>query len=217
MTKIALTLAMLLGSTALANATLVAAFSQNPSATPTVTATDNGTTTDITVSSASTAITSGEVPLGNAFFSLTAASVDAATTLLSAVIQHYNGSFCFTTAAGCGGTNLLSGTFTDAAFGALGGPGLAVNVNNPPDTLVLTSSVLPPSDLVPPSTFGLTFANLIPGLSIDGSTIAAFTADFSGTVSASSPVAEPASLAILGIGLLGLAFVTRRKNYGDVA
>jgi hypothetical protein len=212
MRKLALILALLLGSTALANATLVASFSQNPSLTPTVTATDNGVVTDITVTDASTAITAGNgAILGNAFFSLNAASFDAATTVLTAVIQHYNGSFCFTSLAGCGGTNFLSGTFTDAAFGALGGPGLSVNVNNPPDTLVLTSSVIPASQLNAPSTFGLSFANLAPNLFIDGTTIGAFTADFSGTVSA-TPIAEPASFAVLGVGLLGLTFLKRRSN-----
>lgn len=206
---------VLLASTAMsANAALIASFSQNPSVTPTVTATDDATTTTITVNSASASITSGAgAILGNALFSLSATSIDAAVTLATAVIQHYSGSFCFTSAAGCGGTNFLSGTFSDAAFGGLGGPGLNVNVNNPPDTLVLTSSVLNASQLVAPSTFGLTFANLTPNLAIDGTTIAAFTADFAGTVSAGAiPASEPGGLALMGVGLLGLTFVARRRG-----
>lgn len=208
--------AILLASTCVAaNATLIASFSQNPSVTPTVTATDNGTTTHIGITNASTSITSGAGGiLGNAIFDFNATSIDPATTLLTAVIQHYSGSFCFTSAAGCGGTNFLSGTFSDAAFGGLGGPGLVVNVNNPPDTLALTSSVLPASQLVAPSTFGLTFANVTPNLSIDGTTIAAFTADFSGTVSAGAvPASEPASLALMGVGLLGMTFIAKRRRY----
>lgn len=198
-----------------AHAALIASFSQNPSLTPTVTATDNGTTTNIQVNSQSTSITAGNgAILGSAFFSLNATSIDAATTILTAVIQHYAGTFCFSSAASCGGTNLLSGTFSDAAFGGLGGPGLNVNVNNPPDTLSLVSDVIPASELLAPNTFGLTFANLDPLLHINGTTIAAFTADYSGTVSSSAAVttAEPATIAILGMGVLGLAGVARRRT-----
>ena len=94
--------------------------------------------------------------------------------------------FALRSLTGCGGTNFLSGTFSDAAFGGTGGPGLDVNVNNPPDVLTLTSSVIPADQLAAPNTFGLTFANLFPLLHIDGTTIAAFTADFSGTASSSA-------------------------------
>lgn len=149
-------------------------------------------------------------PLSGVNFQLMATSVDAAATLASAVIQHYSGSFCISTGAGCTGTDLLSGTFSDAAFGALGGPGLVVNVNNPPDTLNLHSDVIAASELVAPSSFGLTFTNLQPSLAIAGTTIAPFTASFSGDVSASA-VPEPMPLAVLGVGLLGLTLVRRRS------
>jgi hypothetical protein len=199
-----------------ANAALIASFAQNPSATPTTIATDNGTTTNIDITNISTAVTAGEI-IGNSDFSFHATSVSPATSLATLVVQLFTGSFCFTSGDNCTGTNFLSGNFSDAAFGALGGPGLGVNVNNPPDTLVLTSSVLTASDLAAPSTFGLTFANLTPVLAIDGSTIAAFTADFSGTVSSSAvATSEPAPLAILGIGLLGLGMVTYRKRDNQI-
>ena len=196
-----------------ANSALIASFSQNPSLTPTVVATDDGTVTNINITDASTTISSGASGiLGTSLLSLSATSIDAATTLLTAVIQHYSGTFCFTSTAGCGGTNFLSGTFTDAAFGGLGGPGLNINVNNPPDTLTLTSDVVPADQLGAPNTFGLTFANLSPLLHIDGTTIAAFTADYSGTVSSSAiATPEPLSLAVLGIGLFGLGMVRNRK------
>ena len=205
----------LLGFSMSANAALIASFSQNPSVNPTVTATDNGTVTNINITNASTTISSGASGiLGTSLFSFSATSIDPAGTLGSAVIQHYSGNFCFTSSAGCTGTNFLSGTFSDAAFGALGGPGLVVNVNNPPDTLTLTSSVVPAADLAPPNTFGLTFANLAPVLALDGTTIAAFTADFSGTVSSNTVEAyEPGSLALMGVGLIGLTFIAGKKKY----
>jgi hypothetical protein len=205
--------AMLIGIAAHANAALIASFSQNPSDTPTVIATDDGTTTNITVTNASTSITAGNgAILGTSLFSLNATSVDPATTILTAVIQHYAGTFCFTSLNGCTGVNYLSGTFSDAAFGGLGGPGLNVNVNNPPDVLVLSSDLIPADQLAAPNTFGLTFANLSPLLHINGTTIAAFTADYSGTVSSSAAVPEPMSIAILGMGMLGIGLVKRRAT-----
>lgn len=199
-----------------ANAALIASFSQNPSLIPTVNATDNGTTTNITVQDASTNVSTGSFT-GNVLFDLNATSIDAATTVSGAVIQHYSGNFCFSSTAGCSGTNYLSGNFTDAAFGGVNGPGLVLNVNNPPDTLTLTSDVLTNDQLQPPSTFGLTFADLTPTLHIDGSTIAAFTADFAGEVSSSTVTntPEPASLFVLGASLLGLGCVRLRKQKRD--
>lgn len=202
----------LIGFVSSANATLIATFGQT-SLTNTVVATDNGTTTHIVVDDAIAAVTtflSG--PIGNVQFSLDATSTDAAATFAGAVVQHYNGSFCFTSAIDCGGTNYLSGVFSDAAFGGLGGPGLVVNVNNPPDTLTLTSDILAASDLVAPSSFNLGFTDLTPLLHINGTTIGAFTASFAGNVSASTAaVPEPASLGILGLGLLGLGMIRSRK------
>lgn len=197
-----------------ANAANIAAFSQT-SGSNTVVATVNGADTQTTLTITDASISIGQFltnpVLPPAEFSLSATSIDAAQTIAGAVVQHYSGTFCITSGPGCTGTNLLSGTFTDAAFGGLGGPGLVVNVNNPPDTLTLTSSILPPADLNPPSSFSLGFTNLTPNLAIVGTTIAPFTASFAGTVSANSVEAmEPGTLALLGVGMLGLAMVRRR-------
>jgi len=185
----------LIGFVSQSNAAVIATFAQTNS-TNTVVATDNSVTTNIVVDDAVTNISTfgGGGPINGAFFSLNSTSNDPAQQVGGAVIQHYDG------------------LFSDAAFGALGGPGLVVNVNNPPDFLSLTSDVVPASDLAPPSSFSLAFTNLTPALSIDGTTINGFTAAFAGVVSASAtPVLEPASLGILGLGLLGLGMIRARK------
>jgi len=204
----------LTGFVSVGNAAVIATFSQT-SSTNTVVATDNSVTTNIVVDDAVTNISTfgGGGPIAGAFFSLNSTSNDPAQQVGGAVIQHYDGNFCFSSAINCGGTNYLSGVFSDAAFGALGGPGLVVNVNNPPDSLTLTSDIIAPSDLVPPSSFSLAFTNLTPVLAIDGATIDGFTAAFAGVVSASTAaVPEPASLGILGLGLLGLGMIRSRKQ-----
>ena len=213
MKRLLLATTLLVGLAASAHADLIASFSQNASLTPTITATDDGTTTTFGATDASTSITtglSGVIPA--ALFSLTAHSISAVTVLGTQIIQLYSGQFCFTSAPGCTGINYISGVFTDATFGAAGGPGLTVNVNNPPDTLVLTSDVVDPSRLGGPSTFNLNFANLTNSLHVDGMTIAAFTADFAGNISASQVVPEPLPLAVLGMGLLGLGMVRRART-----
>jgi MYXO-CTERM domain-containing protein len=198
-----------------ADAANIITFSQTSNSN-TVTATDNIGNTQTTLAIASAAVSIGQFIGGatvSGFMSLNATSVNPATTFLTQIIQLYSGNFCITSAAACGGTNLLSGTFTDAAFGAAGGPGLTVNVNNPPDTLNLTSSVVPAASLIPPSAFSIGFTNLSNPLAIVGTTIAPFTASFAGTVSSSAvPAAEPATIAVLGVGVLGLAAVSRRRS-----
>ena len=215
MTKaLLLATAALIGFVSVGNAAVIATFSQT-SSTNTVVATDNSVTTNIVVDDAVTNISTfgGGGPIAGAFFSLSSTSNDAAVQVGGAVIQHYDGNFCFSSAINCGGTNYLSGVFSDAAFGALGGPGLVVNANSPPDFLSLTSDIIPASDLQPPSSFSLAFTNVTPVLSIDGATINGFTAAFAGTVSATTAaVPEPASLGILGLGLLGLGMIRSRKQ-----
>jgi hypothetical protein len=211
-----LTTSLLFGFVASANATLIATFGQTETGaqSQTVVATDNGTTTNINVVNSIAGITTfAGGSLSSATFNLSAVSIDPVVTLGNAIIQHYSGTFCFTSLASCGGTNYLTGTFSDAAFGANGGPGLVLNVNNPPDTLVLTSSVIAASELVAPSSFNLGFTNLTPGLHVDGSTIGAFTASYSGNVSASTAaVPEPTSMALLGTAILGIGMLTKRRK-----
>lgn len=195
-----------------ANATLITGFTQT-SNTNTVTASaSGGVSTNILVTDAGVNLGGGILgSIPGALLSVNATSVNAATTVAGQIIQSYDGTFCISSGAGCTGS-FLKGTFTDAVFGAAGGPGLTLNVSNPPETLVLSSNVLPAADLNPPSSFNLDFTNLNVPLSITGTTIASFTASVAGNVSASaSAVPEPASLGLLGLGLLGLGMVVRRR------
>lgn len=212
--------ALLLGCAALFMATpawanQISAFSQT-SANNTLTATANGgnTATSLSIVDAAVNVSQlfGFVNGVTGDFSLSATSIDSAQTVLGLAVQHYDGSFCITSVPGCTGINYLSGTYSDAAVGALGGPGLVINVNNPPDTLLLSSSVIAAADLVAPNTFNLGFSNL-GSLAICGTTLCSFTASFAGTVSANTnAVAEPMTIAVLGVGILGLLMVRRRSG-----
>jgi hypothetical protein len=192
----------------------VGAFGQTSGSnttTATVNAGDTQTTINITDAAVLFTQLLGQITPLSADLDLTATSTDAVQTVGTALLQHYNGSFCITSGPGCGGVNFLSGVFTDAAFGLNGGSQLSVNVSNPPDTLTFTSSVIPASELAAPNSITFAFSNVSPGLSQLGTTIAPFTASVAGDADAST-IPEPASLAVLLVGLTGLTLMRWRRS-----
>jgi hypothetical protein len=206
--KYALAVAALLATPVAAFADTILTFGQSASH-DAITATANAGGTATTINAVDAAIDITQI-LGGvaspAFFDMNIASTDTATPLGSGGFQHYSGTFSITSGAGDTGTNFLSGDFSDILLGV--GPSGVLAAGSPPDIIDLTSDVI--SKLVPPSAISLSFANLSPAFNIDNETIASFTSSVSGTFSANA-VPEPASLALLGFGMLGIAAVSRRK------
>jgi len=191
-----------------AYATVILSFGQSAS-NQAITATENGAQTATTLSAVDVPIGITQIENGvavGAFFDLSAASDGAAVPILGGTAQKFSGSFSINSAANNTGTNYLSGTFTDVTFGT--GPGGALSVGAPPDALVFASDVI--TSLTLPAAIGLGFANVLPAFTQVGDSIGSFTSSVSGTFSASA-IPEPASVAILGLGILGLGLVRPRR------
>jgi hypothetical protein len=197
-----------------ANAALVLTFGQNGSGNTITGTATGGTSTTITGTDVSVDVTQilGGSPSTPDFLTLNAIS-DGAAFLVGTVnvAQHFDGTFSIRTAAGGGGTNLLSGAFTDLLLGT--GPSATITVGAPPDLASFTSDVIDLGSLGPPVAVSFSFANVTPPVGLDGNTLASFTSGVSGLFSAEPiPTPEPAGLALFGLGLLGLGFVRRQSR-----
>lgn len=171
----------------------------------------NGTTSlDATGTVDITNIISGATD-DNALFTFEAESIDAAQLLVGTVItQHYAGTFSLTNQAGT--FNYLSGTFGGALqVGGNGGTGSLIGANSAGlGPLSFTTDL--PVLLLDPKSFGLALSNLTPPLSIENGSIGSFTASYVGTADANvEPIPEPATMTMLGLGLVGMGGALRRR------
>jgi PEP-CTERM motif len=183
----------------------------------TVTGTANGGGTATTISIVNAAVSISSIAAGittpiNGFMTLSASSVGTASAVGGFTAQSFNGTFSITSASGGSGTNYLSGTFDDDVFGA--GSSLTLSASTPGQTVTFTSDVIAPAALLDPNAMSLGFTDVSPQISITGQTLASFTSNVSGNFSAAAPIvaSEPASIVILGMGLIGLGWMRRQRG-----
>jgi hypothetical protein len=209
-----------------AEADVILTFGQSGQGNTTFAVASGNTSTTITDTNTAISITQilNSVPVVNptiGFFNLTATSVaNSVTTTALGIAQEFSGVFSLTSGLNGTGINYLSGTFLDLTFGLNGGTSATMSSSQPPSVVSFTSDVITALDL--PRALSLSFANATPSFGGTGicpspatgltnCTIGTFASSTSGTFSAAA-APEPASLALLGVGLLGLGFVANRKR-----
>ena len=122
-------------------------------------------------------------------------------------------SVSITSGTGQAGTNFLSGTFSDATFGAGTGLTLTASDATAGEAVTFTSSVIPAADLLPPQSINLALADVTPNVNITGTTLGAFTSSIGGDFSATTvAVPEPITLAVLGVGMAANPVSRRRQR-----
>jgi hypothetical protein len=206
--------AVLIAAAPAAKAAVILTFGQI-SPLNTISAAPNAGDTQTTITGSNVVVTVTEIfganPPVASFLNLTATSSGAATTSGGFTTQPYSGNFIISSGLNGAGIDYLSGTFSDAVFGAGTALTLAASNANPGETVNFLSSFLPLADLGNPEAISLSFSNVTPPVGIVGTTLAAFTSSISGDFSA-NPIPEPGSLALLGVGLFGLGLLRHRRS-----
>jgi hypothetical protein len=213
--NVVLTLGVVLGAISSAQAVPILSFGQ-VGLVNTITGTRVGNATSLNANNVAITITQIDALIGTpvaAFLTFDFDNINAATTDGVNIQQNFSGDFCITSLANCAGTNYLSGSLIDIAFGA--NAAFTLSASTPPLANVLFDSDVI-TNLDPNRAASLSFANVTPLLSIVNGTINSFTSSVSGTFSADvGVVSEPETFALLMMGLVAVGLAKRRRRLLD--
>jgi hypothetical protein len=216
MNKLVVLAAAAMMGTAAAHATEVLSFGQSVAGSAPITGTESGGVTTIMANAAPISLTSCllcSTIIGSETLTLDATSVGPAFSFHGFVVQNFTGTFEILSSTG---QNILSGSFSDATFGA--GTSLTLSASNAfnGETLTFTSGVIK-SSILDPKAMSLSLADVTPFVGTTDGSLSSFTGSIAGTFSASprvTGVPEPgaASMMLLGLAGIGVAAWRRRRK-----